>query len=380
MKVLIVVPQFPLDLNEIKGGVHSALINLIKGFAKTGVYIRVLSINNNIKAAIEKKISDKITIVYEPEGIFSFHLINYLFFGSALLKKHCMYFLPDLIHFQEGNSFLMLKRGIKTAVPIVLTIHGNAINDSFFKKKIIDKIKWRINGYLERVLHPYCIIYLSPISAYNSKFKKIAKSQIIPNAVDEQFFSINLKKINNNKLIFIGVLNNRRNLLLLLKTLNSLIYKRFNYTLDVIGGFENDQYKKIIINYVQKNKLQNSVTFHGWVGQNVILNYLNNSDILVMTSMVETLPMVIAEAMAAGKVVVSSDVGGVPNMITHKKNGFIFSLNHPNYLYEILKTLYDNHYLMQSISMEARKFAHDSYHHHSVAQKTLLFYKSCLVN
>jgi glycosyltransferase involved in cell wall biosynthesis len=76
---------------------------------------------------------------------------------------------------------------------------------------------------------------------------------------------------------------------------------------------------------------------------------------------------------------VSSDVGGVPNMIDDKKNGFIFSLAQPNQLYDILLSLYDNGYLIKKISSSAQKMAHEKYHHHLVAQKTLLFYKRCII-
>lgn len=51
----------------------------------------------------------------------------------------------------------------------------------------------------------------------------------------------------------------------------------------------------------------------------------HQSDCLILTSAYEGLPLVVMEMMARGKVVVSTNVDGIPDYITHKKNGLLIT-------------------------------------------------------
>jgi len=48
MKILIIIPDFPENLEDIKGGVQSALANLLKGFAIINENIRVITFSRTI--------------------------------------------------------------------------------------------------------------------------------------------------------------------------------------------------------------------------------------------------------------------------------------------------------------------------------------------
>lgn len=67
--------------------------------------------------------------------------------------------------------------------------------------------------------------------------------------------------------------------------------------------------------------LNGKIKFLGW--QDDIANLLSVVDILLLTSRWEGLPVVVLEALASGIPVVSTDVGGVPEIIISGSNGFI---------------------------------------------------------
>lgn len=60
------------------------------------------------------------------------------------------------------------------------------------------------------------------------------------------------------------------------------------------------------------------------------INYLdmpdiyNNSDIIIVPSLYEACPGVVLEAMSCGKIVVASDIGGIPEIIRDGFNGILF--------------------------------------------------------
>ncbi len=380
LKVLIVLPGFPLDINSIKGGVHAAVSNLLHGFLSNEIAVRVLSFNSEINNRQIYKYSDSIEIVYEPEGPFPFHSLNYLFKGPSILKKNIREFNPDILHFQTGNTLMFTRLFGTLHVKSILTIHAFAFEELKTKTSTKDKLTFWFNGLINELLPIKNIIYISASSQSKHFSKRINNAALIPNALRPAYFNIPVSENTKNQLLYIGVINNRKNLIHLLQTLSCLQDENIFFTLNVLGGFKDKEYENLVEDYMNKSQLKNHVHFRGWVNQDDAINFISNSNILVIPSFQETLPMVIAENMAAGKVVVSSAVGGIPEMIEDQKNGFLFNLSDSNSLYKILQSLYNNDQLVVQIGKKAKEFAIARYHCDEVAAKTISFYKKVLSN
>ncbi|MFH1759690.1 MAG: glycosyltransferase [bacterium] len=82
----------------------------------------------------------------------------------------------------------------------------------------------------------------------------------------------------------------------------------------------------------------------------------NESDLLLLQSEFEGTPNVILEAMACGLPVVASKVGGIPDIIIHGKNGFLFNLDDLNSAENIVLELAGNKDLRNKIGKNAREF------------------------
>jgi glycosyltransferase involved in cell wall biosynthesis len=377
-KIIITVPQLPLNLDSIKGGVHSALINLLNGFAQFPISIRVVAFSTEVNVEQIVSFSQSIFIHYLPEGDSGSHLINYLKNGKNIMQKQIADFKPDLIHFQECNSFFLIKPSSFPRSKTLVTIHGFALEEAKRKKKLKDKITWLINGWLNPLLMPKNIIHLSKFSTTKFNSKKVTHDIIIPNAIKNIFFDIPQKDKTDNRLLYLGVVDNNKNLIFTLELLSKLIEQKIYYTLDVLGGFSNDDYEKQIRSYIIEKNLTNYIHFHGWVNQSYVLNQLEKSDILLVSSKHESLPMAIAESMAAGKVVLASNVGGIPEMFENNVTGFLFDLNNIELPLDILIKLYNNNEMIKSISANARRQAFEKFHCKNVAKETIDFYNLIL--
>jgi glycosyltransferase involved in cell wall biosynthesis len=375
MKVIIVVPDLPIQLDNIKGGVHSALLNLLKGFTTQPISVRVISITRNVSTKTIVCFSNLIDIYYLPEGRMP-HVFNYLFTCSTLLKKEIKNFNPSIVHFTMSGYILLTKVfGLLGKTPLV-TIHGLGFPEARLKTKLKDKLVFYSNGIIEKLLNPNNIIHLS-----NYTLQIIGKTKnyaIIPNAIDTSYFTITPKLHTQNKLLYVGVIDENKNLLYLLQALKIATQNNQYFTVDILGDYINTEYKLIIEKYIADNNLQAYITFHGWVTQPTVKHILQQSDILIVSSKQESLPMVIAEAMCAGKVVASSNVGGVYQMITNQKDGFIFENNHPQNLAIILQQLYNNNALIQQIQTQAKSTGKAMYNSTIVAEKTIAFYNKIL--
>ena len=66
----------------------------------------------------------------------------------------------------------------------------------------------------------------------------------------------------------------------------------------------------------------------GDVSDEYTMNLLYNaSDLLLMTSVAENAPLVIQECKPSGTPIVAFNVGGIPEMINNKDDGFVFDIN-----------------------------------------------------
>jgi glycosyltransferase involved in cell wall biosynthesis len=59
--------------------------------------------------------------------------------------------------------------------------------------------------------------------------------------------------------------------------------------------------------------------------KNKVADIYQRSDMLILTSLFEGLPIVVMEMMARGKVILSTAVGGIPDYIENNKNGLLIT-------------------------------------------------------
>ncbi|NQZ02621.1 MAG: glycosyltransferase family 4 protein [Bdellovibrionales bacterium] len=98
-----------------------------------------------------------------------------------------------------------------------------------------------------------------------------------------------------------------------------------DYDLELMGELR-EGCDRVLHGYLQLNpKAQGSVRHRRFSNDTKALrDFFASVDILVIPSYLEGLPNVLLEGLASGKVVVASRVGGMPDVITHGVNGFLF--------------------------------------------------------
>jgi glycosyltransferase involved in cell wall biosynthesis len=106
----------------------------------------------------------------------------------------------------------------------------------------------------------------------------------------------------------------------------------------------------------------------GWIDHESLPTFLNHVKLLVLPSFSEGVPVVIQEAMACGTAVLSTAVGGVPDLIEEGVTGFITRGNDP-------KTLAGNmvrvlkHSDLGSVTRRARELIEREYSRNALTQK-----------
>jgi len=378
LKVLM-VGLLPPDIEKIDGGVVAVILNLLSSFRNMkSVEIVFVSFNLEINKVITKEYSANIRIHYIPYTV-PFKLIDY-FVNRKALNEIIREEKPDLIHIQEVTPHIL--RFIHFPKDkIVLTQHGIMSEEYKYAIGLRDKLQCLFKGFVEQHVFPVFknVIF---ISDYNRNLfpRTNVFSEKIYNPVNPIFFSKDFTTGQTDSISYVGRINKNKNLAVVLRALGILKKENIVFKLHVVGGYKDDHYEKEINTLISEYELDKQVTFYGWQTQEQILGVHEKCRIFVLPSQQETMPVVIGEAMALGKVVVASNVGAVSEMVTDKTSGFLFERNNLEELCSLLRQLNNNEALLDAVSTEAIKEAREKFHPDSIAQKTYDFYLKVLQN
>lgn len=381
LKVLM-ISNLPEDFSHIRGGVESAVINLLTGLSELQINIHVVSLSSNLKGKVTKRFSENISIHYIPTGFIKNILFDYLIHRRREIKKVIDSFQPDIIHIQGTGPQLMLLKH-KNVNNIIVTQHGIMKEEKKYQLGLKNKIKFGFKSIIESIYFKRIknLIFISNYNKNlltNKQLKNILNTKNIPNPINPLFFSFENDTKKANRIIYIGAINKRKGLINLLKAIQILKNKNIDFHLDVIGGYTSDSYKNLINTYLSSHFIKSNIKFHGWKSQKYIGKMMTKNTIFVLPSYQETLPVSIAEAMATGLVVVANNVGGISEMIINDKTGFIYDENNVQDLSDILEKLYNNMEIIQLVSSNAKLSAKQLYSPEYVAKSTYNFYHNVL--
>jgi len=122
------------------------------------------------------------------------------------------------------------------------------------------------------------------------------------------------------RLITVGRLDPIKGYPLLLDALATVVKTNPNVHLTMVGSGSMD---KVLRDKVASLDLANHVTMPGAISAEKLPAALDQHDCLIVSSFMEGVPVVLMEAMSKEMLVISTAVGGVPELVTHNQNGLI---------------------------------------------------------
>jgi glycosyltransferase involved in cell wall biosynthesis len=268
----------------------------------------------------------------------------------------------DIIHFQGAPRLFgrlliqFLLRGKKT----VLTTHG------FIESlKILDNSKFSFlpqfffKKSLTKMDH---IIALSTVDVKFLRNLGVEKEKIalIPNGIDIQKFQKRkefVERSEKKKILCVARFSENKNYEALVNALFKL-RQDMDFEAYFIGAVTDKKYYDKILRLIKTLDLEENIRIEISLEDEYLVDCYLSCDLFVLPSKMETFPLVILEAMYAGLPVISTPVGGIPNIIKNDVNGFLVNPNDHEMLYKkCLQVLKDENLMrkMGETNMEASK-------------------------
>lgn len=122
------------------------------------------------------------------------------------------------------------------------------------------------------------------------------------------------------KLLYVGRLAAEKGVPVLLRSLSLLKEEGYNFELTLLGDGPD---RTLLESLVKEHELGSMVHFGGYASQQSVRDTLLSSDIFILPSFAEGVPVSLMEAMACGIPVVGTNVGGVTELIKNGVSGMV---------------------------------------------------------
>jgi len=402
MKVLLVSTYFPLSRSDFtRSFVYYEACTLVK--QGVGIYVGRWSHIRN-KLPVRTRVIDGVLVhdikfnladfLFSLTNIFELSyspffrpkeigvLLSYSKGVEKLAKKYNVNITHAHFAYPEGYVGLLTKK--RTGKPLVVTLHGvdilvePAVKYGCRLDPKIDLIVRRVLRDADRVIAASSATYKKALELGCSASKLI----LIPNAVDVKRFNLGVSGfpvremlgLGKKPVIFIlGAHEPHKGIKYLIKAIPTVL-KDVPNAFFLIGGDGSLRSSHEVL--VKELGVSENVIFTGYIPLEETPQFYAACDIFVVPSVVEAFGLVTIEAMACGKPVIGTNVGGIPDIIEDGVNGYLVKTKDFGALAEKILILLKDSDLREKMGKAGRETVEKKFNIKYRAEKIIKLYNS----
>jgi len=294
----------------------------------------------------------------------------FFFLKGLRVAKKC-----DLIHAQflpSGVVGAWIKK--ITRRKLIITAHGSDVY-MIPEKGLFQK------SYIRAISKSNVIISVS--NANKERLTTLGlpgdKIIVIPNGIELSMFNNTISTLRVHEagiqIVWVGRMVEVKGLEYLFSAMRIIVSSYPNSKLTLIGdGPLKDKLERL----AGEMSLTEYISFMGYVKNTEVSQYLKEADIFVLPSLSEGFPVVIPEAMAAGKPIVASNVGGISDAVTDGVTGFLVAPENAELLAEKIVYLIEHPEMRVSMGKAGRKKVEERFTWGMIAKRTIEMYMALL--
>lgn len=153
------------------------------------------------------------------------------------------------------------------------------------------------------------------------------------------------------KLLYTGRLSAEKGLPVLFESLKCLKGKGYDFELTLVGD---GPYRADLVVLANQIGIAERIVFAGYASQDEVRTYLEQSDMFILPSFAEGVPVSLMEAMACGVPVIATYVGGVAELVDSEQTGLMVPPADAEALADAIARYLDDHALRDRVSRQGR--------------------------
>jgi glycosyltransferase involved in cell wall biosynthesis len=303
--------------------------------------------------------------------------------NARALSQRLRALAPDVAHAHSGGTYA--DGALQSGLPAVITVHGVIGAEARLARQAgltwREDVAWRYEEWYERrclrrareviAISPYVVAYYRDLTG--------ARMHLVENPVADPYFSLPDASEPGVVLCAARIIQ-RKNIIGLLRAFARLHGDLPEARLRLAGEMSSEpDYVAQCQRFVAQNSLAGAVTFLGWLDEAALRKEYARSALLALVSWAETAPVAIGQAMACGRPVVASDVGGVRFMVQDGVTGLIVQPGDATGQAAALRRLLTDRALAATMGQRAAAAAQERFRADRVAAQTLAVYEQAIM-
>ena len=283
-------------------------------------------------------------------------LFSPIVFGRALVRLFAAARRKDvdLIHIclsLKGSAYrkVMIAAAARyCGVPYVVHVHGGGFD--YFWLTIGPRLRRAVDRMF---LESRKIVLLGRfwVGIFSGWLPETAqKLAIFPNATPHSTLENVPSKDGRVRITFLGELGRRKGIPQLMNAL-AMLADRKDWSATLAGNGDVEETRVT----ARKLQLADRIEIPGWLGPEAIAELMRRSDMIVLPTFIENLPMIIPEAFACGIPVITTPVAAITEAIDDGRNGLLVPVGDIEALAAAMRRLMDDADLRRRLGREARK-------------------------
>jgi glycosyltransferase involved in cell wall biosynthesis len=234
-------------------------------------------------------------------------------------------------HIAKASCTVAMLASRISGIPYSFTLHGP---DIFF-----EPMRWRLDAKIANASFVACISnYCRSQAMIFSEADHWSKLHIVHCGVNPARYRQDpqgKRRISKN-LLFVGRLAAIKGLPVLFSIIPDLYLKHPDLKLTLVGDGPD---RVSLTKQARELGLESCIEFAGYRSQSDVAELLNDTDILILPSFAEGVPVVLMEAMAAEVPVITSQIAGIPELVDHGVSGLLIPPGDENALAQSIDRL-----------------------------------------
>ncbi|WP_406684212.1 glycosyltransferase family 4 protein [Seonamhaeicola sp. MEBiC1930] len=222
-------------------------------------------------------------------------------------------------------------------------LHGGELPNRLKKSPRLSNFIFK-NAYLNVAPSNYLMSHFEKEGYENLKY--------IPNTIELKNYAFNQRCIDKIKLLWVRSFTNIYNPTLAIKILKALKDENIEAELCMVGPDNDGSLKEA---QVLAKKFKINVKFTGILPKKEWIELSKHYNVFINTTNVDNTPVSVIEAMALGLPVISTNVGGLPFLITNQVEGMLVAPNDAGGFVRAIKKLRNESLLTDQMIINARK-------------------------